>query len=642
MSSEGAFSRGDAAQQSTRHREPSQRYVLFSSRNLGVAVVVVLGLIASALAAYFVARSAADSLLLRFNMDAHERMRSIEMGLDAEGGILASLEGFYGASRKVESHEFGAFVEPELAHRSGVEAVEWLPRVTREGFAAHLVFCDEAGVSDPTIRQGGADGELTPVDMASGTEWFPVLYVASSRPIANVQGLDRGSEPIMREAMMRARDEGIPVATQAIATRHGDVEQRRVFVFQPIYINDRPRVHRDQRRKNLHGFVASRFLPWPVVEGALSKLNEASIDVAIFDLGSGAEPIAGGDPLYLHHVAGRASLPADEYPEFVAETNVSVADRTWLIRCRPTSEYFSGTSLLAPLGTFIAGLLVTALGAAYVGMLLWQRRRISRVVERRTHELAVKNADLRQEIEARESVEEELKRSNAELAQFAYVASHDLQEPLRMVASYCQLLERKHGDAVGESGRKFIHYAVDGAKRMQALISDLLEYSRITTREERMLSVDLDDVVDQVLANLATAIEESGATVERSALPHVIGSAPHLMQLFQNLIANAIKFRGVAPPHVVIDCTAVEAESAQAEARSERVLSVSDNGIGIAPEHQERVFEVFKRLHGRAEFAGTGIGLAVCKKVVERHGGQIWIESDVGTGTRFLFTLPLQ
>jgi light-regulated signal transduction histidine kinase (bacteriophytochrome) len=226
----------------------------------------------------------------------------------------------------------------------------------------------------------------------------------------------------------------------------------------------------------------------------------------------------------------------------------------------------------------------------------------------------------------------QLERSNAELEQFAYVASHDLQEPLRMVASYCQLLERRYRDAVGDEGREFISYAVDGATRMQALINDLLTYSRVGRQEQQLEETNTAELVDRVLINLSTATAESGTSVSVGELPVVLGDASQLNRLFQNLIGNAIKFRGERAPEIRVE--------ARRDDEDAWVFSIQDNGIGIDPKHADRVFAIFQRLHSRAEYAGTGIGLAVCKKIVERHGGRIWLESEPGAGTTFLFTLP--
>jgi len=246
-------------------------------------------------------------------------------------------------------------------------------------------------------------------------------------------------------------------------------------------------------------------------------------------------------------------------------------------------------------------------------------------------QLAAQNQQLRQEIAAREQVQAALQRSNAELEQLAYVASHDMQEPLRMIASYLQLVAQRYGDSLDADGHEFIGYAVDGAKRMQALISDMLAFSRVNTRARPPAPTDCAKVVATARLNLQIAIEEAGATITEGELPTVLGDATQLLQLFQNLIGNAIKFRGAAAPHVHV---------AAQPAEDGWCFSVSDNGIGIAPEYFERIFVLFQRLHGRKEYSGTGIGLALCKRIVERHGGRIWVESTPGNGSVFRFTLP--
>ncbi len=228
---------------------------------------------------------------------------------------------------------------------------------------------------------------------------------------------------------------------------------------------------------------------------------------------------------------------------------------------------------------------------------------------------------------------EELARSNRDLEQFAYVATHDLQEPLRMVSSYLQLLERRYKGKLDSDADTFIGYAVEGASRMKHLIDDLLAYSRVSTRGREPVPTDCNVVLDHVLANLQIAIQDSQASVTREPLPTVQGDSVQLEQLFQNLVANAIKFHGDQPPEVRI--------AAKREGR-EWVFSVRDNGIGIDPKYFERIFVIFQRLHTREDYPGTGIGLAVAKRIVERHGGRMWVESEPGQGATFFFALPAQ
>jgi light-regulated signal transduction histidine kinase (bacteriophytochrome) len=259
-------------------------------------------------------------------------------------------------------------------------------------------------------------------------------------------------------------------------------------------------------------------------------------------------------------------------------------------------------------------------------------------VAERTEELRDANVRLSVELDERRRAElklaqyaADLARSNAELEQFAYVASHDLQEPLRMVASFSQLLAKRYQGKLDKDADEFIGFAVDGATRMQQLINDLLAYSRVGTRGKPPAPMDLNEVLGYAETNLNEAIRESGAVVTQGPLPIVDGDQVQMIQLFQNLIANAIKFRSRETPRIRV--------SAQTQG-GDWLVSVQDNGIGIAPEHQERIFAVFQRLHGRSEYPGTGIGLALCKKIVERHGGRIWVDSIPGQGATFHFNLP--
>ncbi|WP_155968972.1 PAS domain S-box protein [Kamptonema formosum] len=263
---------------------------------------------------------------------------------------------------------------------------------------------------------------------------------------------------------------------------------------------------------------------------------------------------------------------------------------------------------------------------------------LERKVRERTAQLSASNAQLLSEVVERKEAQrqlqeltENLKRSNLELEQFAYVASHDLQEPLRAVTSYTQLLSQRYQGQLDAKADKWVAYIVDGATRMQQLIHDLLAYSRVGTKGKEFQLTDCNAVFKQTLTNLQVAIAEKNAAVTCDPLPTIMADGGQLVQLLQNLIGNAIKFSSSDVPEVHISAVLKNAEW---------VFAVRDSGIGIAPEYAERIFLIFQRLHSRREYAGTGIGLAICKRIVERHGGRIWVESQVGEGATFYFTIP--
>ncbi|MFD5829504.1 ATP-binding protein [Lentzea sp. NPDC060358] len=237
-----------------------------------------------------------------------------------------------------------------------------------------------------------------------------------------------------------------------------------------------------------------------------------------------------------------------------------------------------------------------------------------------------------QELATLDAAKTELQRSNSELEQFAYVASHDLQEPLRKVASFCQLLQRRYGGQLDDRADQYIEFAVDGAKRMQGLINDLLAFSRVGRLTREQTVIDLNDLVRQVVDSYSERIEETGARLEVADLPPVRGEASLLSAVFQNLISNALKFKGDDAPVIAVD---VERHGDMWK------FTVRDNGIGIEPEYADRIFVIFQRLHPKDAYPGTGIGLAMCRKIVEYHGGTIWLKTDVDSGTSFEFTLPV-
>ncbi len=260
------------------------------------------------------------------------------------------------------------------------------------------------------------------------------------------------------------------------------------------------------------------------------------------------------------------------------------------------------------------------------------------ITERKKAEKALKKSNENLELKVKERTSEleeviiELKNSNEELEQFAHVASHDLREPLRMITSFLQLLEKRYKDQLDDDAYEFIEFAVDGAKRLDNMINDLLEYSQVKSMVREFVQVDTEKVLDDTLLNLKVPIDENNAIITHDPLPKIIGDNEMLMQLFQNLISNSIKYRS--------DNKSLKVHISAKEEENQYCFSVKDNGIGISSDHLECIFTIFQRLHTNEEYKGTGIGLAIAQKIVHQFGGQIWAESEKGEGSIFYFTIP--
>jgi two-component system, chemotaxis family, sensor kinase Cph1 len=338
--------------------------------------------------------------------------------------------------------------------------------------------------------------------------------------------------------------------------------------------------------------------------------------------------------LYVGHWLTSSTVDAELYPRIAAWSLGGVAVMLAFLLLRAVHP---GVPYEFSFGTRAAALAIGSIAGLGIGIHETQAISRERELERQNAELGrvqrlleQRNDELERTQTELEAAVRQLKASNERLDQFASAASHDLQEPLRMISNYLQLIEDRYDDDLDEDGREFIAYAVDGADRMQAMVDGLLRYSRIETRGDPLEPVELGDVVEDVLTDLRLRVAETGAEVSVGELPRVEGDENQLRQVLQNLLINAIEYSGESPPR--IDVTAERTGDVWE-------IGVNDDGIGIAPDDQKRIFEVFDRLHGQGEHEGTGIGLALCQRIVERHGGEIRVDSALGAGSTFSFTL---
>ncbi|HEV8114245.1 MAG TPA: CHASE domain-containing protein [Planctomycetota bacterium] len=512
---------------------------------------------------------------------------------------VIGLGSFFDASNVVERDEFAVFAAPKLERASGLSALTWNPVVRRSERAPMETAMRAHGFPDFTFQEYGLAGELRPA--AERDRYFPILFIEPQKTYESLLGFDIASEPVRAAAIERAIEDGRPTVSRRIHLLQEIGPGWGALLMAPVYRKETPHRSTEERRAAIDGVVVGVLQVQKLVEQAVAGRETQGLVIRVRDSDAGA----GESLLY-----GKEAATGEGKPDVL---EWSAGGRRWQIEIAnagpPPRAESAWIVLLAGVG--LAGLFV-----AFVLEVATRQTEVERIVALRTRELGRAN--------------DELQKSNIELQRFAHVASHDLREPLRALGAYAQLLNES-ADALTPDHRKFLERIVHAAHRMQTLVDDLLALSRVEGSVATMSAVPVGQLVDMALENLEPRIEAAGAVVEIGELPEVTCDASPIVQLFQNLIGNAVKFRrpGVAPR--------VHIEGRRVGRFWE--FAVRDNGIGIAPEHHERVFEMFERLHPRERYGGTGIGLAICRKIVERHGGRIWVESPPEGGSVFRFTL---
>jgi signal transduction histidine kinase len=587
-------------------RSTGVRFGLPAQRGMVGAWLLLIMCVLLTIWAWRVAKTDADAdARERFDFRKAEITSAIHARMATYEQVLRGALGLLSASGEVTRAQWRAYVQALSIQRNypGIQGIgysKWIPPADREAYIAQI---RAEGFREFGIRPDGQRDAYTSITYLEPFD----------RHNQRAFGYDMWSEPIRRAAMQEARD----TATTRISGRVTLVQeidadvQAGFLMYLPYYGRGNVPATTEERRAALVGFVYSPFRMGDLMQSILGRALP-DIRLEVFD---GVETSA---TTVMYDSQSAMSTEAKEESLVLSDTaHLNIYGHTWTARLTTLPAFSSLVGEERPLLILISGSLI--------GLLLFSILWSFASTQARAEAIA---RDMTKTLDRHV---EELACSNAELEQFAYVASHDLQEPLRAVAGCVQLFRQRYQGQLDSRADALIGHIVEGAVRMQALINDLLTYSRVDSRGLRFQLVDCSAVLRDVLANLEVTIKESGAVVTQGALPRVMADRLQLAQLFQNLLSNPIKFRGEQPPDIHV--------GAEYHVGAWR-FAVRDNGIGIAPAYHERIFAVFQRLHTRREYPGTGIGLAICKKIVERHGGHTGVESESGKGATFFFTLP--
>jgi signal transduction histidine kinase len=578
------------------------------------ALLLATLLIMTAVATYAAAARLHDRERDQLTDDTHAAVTAIDRRMDDYGQILRGAAGLYNADHDVSYQQFhDYFADQDVMQRfPGVQTIGSASYVPRAGLAAYTRRTRKAIAASGIIR-----ARFAPYPpLAPNAQEALISDHLEPPPTDNrTFGLNFLSEPNRRRAALLARRTGQPAATAPISFARMPGSSLGIDLMVPTYGGPPSQTGAPRQWT---GVVYAAFRLDNLLRGILG--TDATVaDLEVYDLGPAATvPATMGltpraVPFDLR--PGRATRRRD--PDHTRVATLEVSGRRWAVAYTRAGSPLTASERAVPWGIAIAGILVSLLAAALLRTLGTARRRAVRLAESMTVELREREAQLRA--------------SNEELEHFAYLASHDLQEPLRTITSYVGLLDSRLGDKLDDRERSWLGFVSEGAARMSQLITDLLEYSRTgRAREDDGATIALDDAWDLAVANLQHAITDTGATVKRGELPTVLAQPREMTSMLQNLIGNGLKYRGEAAPIV----------RASAEQRNGRwEIAISDNGIGIEPRFHERVFGLFQRLHTSEEYPGTGMGLAIVKKIVESNGGSVRVESTPGEGSTFIVTL---
>ncbi|MES2883329.1 MAG: CHASE domain-containing protein [Pseudomonadota bacterium] len=564
----------------------------------------------------FVSGQEQQRLRAEFEAQCHDYLVRFERDLKDDYQAMHAVAALVREQPILRREVFERFAASQLELLVGVKSLSWIPAVddaNRADFEAEMRQQGSAGFA---IRELGADGRFRPAEKRA--RYAPVAYIVPSAGNTAAIGFDDESEPRRAEALARARATGRPSASSAITLVQDGIERRGLLIVLPVW----------QQADQIRGYVIAAVRSDQLLEASLKGLEQEGVSVAAF------ERNAAGDRELLY------GTPSSAPGGLQMSQALTMAGRDWLLEFHQPASYLMAHRSWSVWTMLAGGMLFTGMTGMFLLLVIGRGGRVEQLVVERTVALARSNSLLAQEVERSQALEkeachraEQLSASNRELEQFAYVASHDLQAPLRNIASFARILEKRYRDKLSEEANEFLGFIRESVGELQQLIDDLLSLSKVNPQTAQMLPIPLGEPLRRATQQLRTVLDESDAVMTVEALPPVRGDSRLLTQLFQNLIANAVKFQPAGrQPQVHIRAVRQPGGDWRCE--------VSDNGIGIAPHNHGKLFQIFRRLNPADQYPGTGIGLALCHKIVGLHGGRIWVESAAGEGSRFCFTLP--
>lgn len=559
--------------------------------------------------------TAQEQLRRQFDFALRDTASRIEQRVMTYEQMLRGVQGMFsivGISEREMLESYVAALQPD-ANFSGIQAIGIVENVAADRLGEHLGAMRRLGFVDYEIQPDGQREAYAPI-----VQREPNIGVNRSR-----LGFDTWSDPVRREAMEKARDSGLPVISGKVqlSVDSGAGAPPGFIMYMPVFGKGLPRQNVAQRRASLAGWVFVSFRVKDVMASLYGELPQG-LAFTIYD----GVALADRDVLY------KSPEDAGAAAAFASNEYLVVGGHTWTLAAKMRKSFEGGAGRHTASVVAVAGVGLGLLLSSLVWLMATGRARALQLAQSMTRDLrAAKEAaeDAQRSLAAQAH---NLAQSNADLEQFAYVASHDLRTPLRNIVSYAQLLERRYKGHLGADANDFIDFIVENSKKMTLLISDLLEYSRVSRQAAPLEAVSVARVVHLAMGNLRPDLEGSGAEIRIGALPDVRAVETYLVSLFQNLIGNAVKYRSQERPLQI----AIAAERISPDLWQ---FSLADNGIGIEPAYHDKIFEIFQRLDPAGDAEGTGIGLTLCRRIVHRFGGTIWVESEPGRGSTFCFTL---